>query len=745
MADNVAITAGSGITIAADDISGVHHQRVKISQGADGSATDVSSAAPLQVTLANTAANTNKLLVTPDLPSGASTAAKQPALGTAGSASTDVITVQGIASGTVIPVSDGSGSLTVDYATTGSGTATGALRVELPTNGTGVIATVGAVTSLTNALPAGNNNIGDVDVASIAAGNNNIGDVDIASIAAGDNNIGNVDVLTVITGTGATNLGKAEDAVHASGDTGVMALAVRSDAGTVTAADGDYVPLLVNSAGALYVTGGGGGTQYVEDAAAAADPTGTAIMGIRRDTLSASEVSADGDNVAIKATSKGQLHVFADPGTAAANLGKAEDAVHSSGDVGVMSLAVRNDAGTAVAADGDYIPLTVNSAGALYVTGGGGGTQYVEDAAAAADPTGTVVMGVRRDTLATNEVSADGDNIAIKATNKGQMHVFAETGTLTVASHAVTNAGTFATQSAVTAASGSIASGAVASGAVASGAFASGSIASGAIASGAIAAGAIAAGATSIADNEDVASADGDRGVKILFKRLDSPANSSGTSGDYEQPQMSAGRIWTSTLLDTALPAGTNAIGKLSANSGVDIGDVDVTTVGTITPGTAATSLGKAEDAAHTSGDVGVMALAIRQDSESVLAGTTGDYIPLSVNSNGYLRVTLDPRQTDGSEYVLVAASQTDAVIQISTGATGDFLSHVEVFPGTAGCGVVTIKDLSTTWGTFPGGGTTALPTLVPFTIPVGVNSVNGAWKITTGANVTCVAVGNFS
>jgi hypothetical protein len=54
------------------------------------------------------------------------------------------------------------------------------------------------------------------------------------------------------------------------------------------------------------------------------------------------------------------------------------------------------------------------------------------------------------------------------------------TGTVTVGSHAVTNAGTFATQSAITAASGSIASGAIASGAVASGAFASGAIASGA-------------------------------------------------------------------------------------------------------------------------------------------------------------------------------------------------------------------------------------------------------------------------
>ena len=67
---------------------------------------------------------------------------------------------------------------------TGSGTATGALRVELPTNGTGVIATVGAVTAITNALPAGTNNIGDVDIASIAAGDNNIGNVDIVTVPA---------------------------------------------------------------------------------------------------------------------------------------------------------------------------------------------------------------------------------------------------------------------------------------------------------------------------------------------------------------------------------------------------------------------------------------------------------------------------------------------------------------------------------------------------------------------------------
>lgn len=40
-----------------------------------------------------------------------------------------------------------------------------------------------------------------------------------------------------------------------------------------------------------------------------------------------------------------------------------------------------------------------------------------------------------------------------------------------------------------------------------------------------------------------------------------------------------SGTITAVTAITNALPAGTNAIGKLSANSGVDIGDVDVTSI----------------------------------------------------------------------------------------------------------------------------------------------------------------------
>jgi hypothetical protein len=44
----------------------------------------------------------------------------------------------------------------------------------------------------------------------LPAGNNNIGDVDIASIAAGDNNIGNVDVVTSALPTGASTLAEQQ-------------------------------------------------------------------------------------------------------------------------------------------------------------------------------------------------------------------------------------------------------------------------------------------------------------------------------------------------------------------------------------------------------------------------------------------------------------------------------------------------------------------------------------------------------
>lgn len=49
MADNIGYTPGAGATIAADDIGGVLHQRIKIGIGGDGVATDISTANPMPV------------------------------------------------------------------------------------------------------------------------------------------------------------------------------------------------------------------------------------------------------------------------------------------------------------------------------------------------------------------------------------------------------------------------------------------------------------------------------------------------------------------------------------------------------------------------------------------------------------------------------------------------------------------------------------------------------------------------
>jgi hypothetical protein len=51
MADNVGYTPGSGATVAADEIGGVLHQRVKLGIGDDGVAVDVSDANPMPVEL----------------------------------------------------------------------------------------------------------------------------------------------------------------------------------------------------------------------------------------------------------------------------------------------------------------------------------------------------------------------------------------------------------------------------------------------------------------------------------------------------------------------------------------------------------------------------------------------------------------------------------------------------------------------------------------------------------------------
>jgi hypothetical protein len=82
-------------------------------------------------------------------------------------------------------------------------------------------------------------------------------------------------------------------------------------------------------------------------------------------------------------------------------LGKAEDAAHTSGDVGVFILGVRNDNNTTYGADNDYSPIAVSASGAIKMGG-----QVAHDGVAAGNP---VLIGGYASAAAPASVSADAD------------------------------------------------------------------------------------------------------------------------------------------------------------------------------------------------------------------------------------------------------------------------------------------------------------------------------------------------
>jgi hypothetical protein len=95
----------------------------------------------------------------------------------------------------------------------------------------------------------------------------------------------------------------------------------------------------------------------------------------------------------------------------------------------------------------------------------------------------------------------------------------------------------------------------------------------------------------------------------------------------------------------------------------------------------------------------------------------------------------------DNLEYEIVAASQTAQVIG-ATGAAGDYLSHVIFYPATTGAATSIVLDNAIEVAKYTAG---TLADLRPIIIPVNAVSVSGAWKVTTGANMTATAFGDFT
>ena len=286
----------------------------------------------------------------------------------------------------------------------------------------------------------------------------------------------------------------------------------------------------------------------------------------------------------------------------------AEDAEHTTADTGNFVLGVRNDTLAALGGtDGDYVPFQMNALGALYVevasTGTGGGV-HVDDAGfTLGSHSGVMMMGF----AGTQSVDAN-DAGAIAMETDGSVHIHDGGNTITVDGTVTANAGTNLNTSALSTHAkqdtmithlGEI-EGAVETIETAVGTDGSTGP----------------AGAVSVAGTQS--------GGTLEELRVDS-------DGHLQVDVLSA----ASTAVTNA---GTFAVqSTLQAADGTDIGNVDVAS---IVPGVAATNLGKAEDAAHGSGDTGVAALVVRNDVLEALTSHDGDYSVLQVNKTGALNVT---------------------------------------------------------------------------------------------------------
>jgi hypothetical protein len=138
--------------------------------------------------------------------------------------------------------------------------------------------------------------------------------------------------------------------------------------------------------------------------------------------------------------------------------------------------------------------------------------------------------------------------------------------------------------------------------------------------------------------------------------------------------------------------------------------------------------------------------VAVTQDTPlpvTVTSGATDQDVNVAAVGGTNVGVNGVPVLPAGVEYETVAAGQTAQTLG-ATGATGDYLTGLLVIPATTSPGNVLVLDNATSITVFAGGAS-SISSLIPFVVPFGALSVSGAWKVTTGANVSVVAFGNFT
>lgn len=90
--------------------------------------------------------------------------------------------------------------------------------------------------------------------------------------------------------------------------------------------------------------------------------------------------------------------------------------------------------------------------------------------------------------------------------------------------------------------------------------------------------------------------------------------------------------------------------------------------------------------------------------------------------------------------YILIKENQ---VVWLGTNPQGgDWLSHVIIMPQSKKVGAVTISDGADSLVIYQGGVLTG--DLVPFNIPLDIQSKSNGFKVSTGAGLQVLAIGDF-
>ena len=92
-----------------------------------------------------------------------------------------------------------------------------------------------------------------------------------------------------------------------------------------------------------------------------------------------------------------------------------------------------------------------------------------------------------------------------------------------------------------------------------------------------------------------------------------------------------------------------------------------------------------------------------------------------------------------GFKYEHVAASATAQVLG-ATGAAGDYLHRLIITVSTAATSTVALLDNNASHTLVA-----ANTAIGVYSVEVNTKSVNGAWKVTTGAGAEVLAIGNFT